>query len=62
MKAEELRIGNIILVNGELQVVCELPLPDNCTKENTEGILLTEEWLLMVGFYIDKNEVAKKKK
>lgn len=50
MKAEDLRLGNLILVNGEIQEVCELPLPENCNDENTEPIPLTEQWLLDLGF------------
>ncbi len=50
MEAKELRIGNNIFVNGELQEVVDLPLPENCTSENTFPIPLTEEWLLKFGF------------
>lgn len=46
MKKTELRIGNHITVHGHLQEVVELPLPENCTEENTKPIPLTEEWLL----------------
>lgn len=50
MKSNELRLGNYILVNNNLQQVVELPLPSNCTEENTEPIPLTEEWLVKIGF------------
>jgi len=46
MEAEELRIGNYIIVNDKIQLVCELPLPSNCTAVNTKPIPLTEEMLL----------------
>jgi len=50
MKQTELRIGNYITVHGCLQEIVELPLPENCTEENTKPIPLTEEWLLRFGF------------
>jgi len=50
MKSSELRIGNLINVNGEIQEVCDIPLPENCTDKNTKPIPLTEEWLLKFGF------------
>jgi hypothetical protein len=50
MKKQELRIGNLIEVNGVIQEVCVIPLPENCTPENTKPIPLTEEWLLRFGF------------
>jgi len=49
MEAEELRIGNYIIVNDKIQLVCELPLPSNCTSVNTKPIPLTEEILLKCG-------------
>ena len=50
MKKQELRIGNLIEVNGVIQEVCVIPLPENCTIENTKPIPLTEDWLLNLGF------------
>jgi len=50
LRSNELRIGNLITVHGHLQEVVELPLPENCTDENTKPIPLTEEWLLKFGF------------
>lgn len=46
MKQTELRLGNYITIHGCLQEIVELPLPENCTDENTKPIPLTEEWLL----------------
>lgn len=53
MKQTELRLGNYITIHGCLQEIVELPLPENCTDENTKPIPLTEEWLLKFGFYAD---------
>ncbi|MBC7524802.1 MAG: hypothetical protein H7239_10220 [Flavobacterium sp.] len=53
MIATELRIGNLITVNNVIQEVCDLPLPENCTDENTKPIPLTEEKLLKFGFKLD---------
>lgn len=50
MKQTELRLGNYITIHGCLQEIVELPLPENCTDENTKPIPLTEEWLLKFGF------------
>ena len=50
MKAKNLRIGNLITIHNCLQEVVELPLPENCTSENTKGIPITEEWLNNFGF------------
>lgn len=55
MQSKDLRIGNFITVNGETQVVCDIPLPENCTIENTIPINLTKEWLLSFGFTGDEN-------
>lgn len=54
IQANELRIGNYVLVNGHLQEVCEIPLPENCTDKNTKPIELTEEILLKCGFEVSK--------
>ena len=40
MKAKNFRIGNLITVHNCLQEIVELPLPENCTEENTKGIYL----------------------
>ena len=40
MEAKNLRIGNLITIHDQLQEIVELPLPENCTKENTKGIYL----------------------
>lgn len=58
MKQTELRLGNYITVHGCLQEIVELPLPENCTEENTNPIPLTEEWLFKFGFeyYPSKRE------
>jgi hypothetical protein len=50
MEAKKFRIGNLILIHDCLQEIVELPLPENCTDENTKGIPLTKEWLLRFGF------------
>jgi len=50
MKAKNLRIGNFITVHNCLQEVVELPLPENCTSENTKGIELDINWLNKFGF------------
>ena len=50
MKTKNFRIGNLILVNDVVQEIVELPLPENCTKDNTKGILLNEDWLFKLGF------------
>jgi hypothetical protein len=50
IKPTELRIGNFILIHDCLQEIVELPLPENCTNENTKGIPLNEEWLESLGF------------
>ncbi len=50
MNTKELRLKNYIKVNGELQEVVELPLPDNCVRKNTKGIQISEKWLLVLGF------------
>jgi len=50
MDAKKLRIGNFITVNNCLQEVVELPLPKNCTSENTKGIELDINWLNKFGF------------
>ena len=50
MEAKIFRIGNFITIHNCLQEIVELPLPENCTNENTKGILLTEEWLNKFGF------------
>jgi hypothetical protein len=50
MKAQELRIGNLIMVENCIQEIVELPLPKNCTQKNTKGITLTEQWIINLGF------------
>lgn len=60
MKANELRIGNIILVHGQLRVIsevsnveavlCEGAIHANLDKGYAEPIPLTEEWLVKFGF------------
>jgi hypothetical protein len=54
MKPQELRIGNYIMVNDVIQQVCELPLPENCTDENTKPIKINKQWLLRFGFTFSK--------
>ena len=71
MKENELRIGNLITVNNEIQEVCDLPLPENCTNENTKPIPLTEEWLEKLSgilkqhsvnnYYIFRNNICLRK-
>ena len=50
MEAKNLRIGNLITIHNCLQEVIELPLPENCTSENTQGIELDIDWLNKFGF------------
>ena len=50
MEAKKFRIGNLILIHGFLQEIIELPLPENCTDKNTQGINLTDEWIDKFGF------------
>jgi hypothetical protein len=50
MKAQELRIGNLIEVENCIQEIVELPLPKNCTEKNTKGIKLTQKWIINLGF------------
>jgi hypothetical protein len=50
MNQQELRLGNAILVNGEIQIVNQLPLPENCNDKNTEGILISYWGLHRLGF------------
>lgn len=40
MKSKNFRIGNLITIHNCLQEIVELPLPENCTEENTKGIYL----------------------
>jgi hypothetical protein len=64
MKANELRLGNLILKNNEIHEISSLffvDLHDGTIRENynnsyiIEPIPLTEEWLLKFGF--KKNEI-----
>jgi hypothetical protein len=50
MNQQELRLGNAILVNGEIQIVTQLPLPENCNNENTKGVPITYKRLRCLGF------------
>ena len=50
MEARNFRIGNFILIHDCLQEIVELPLPENCTDENTKLINLTDEWIDKFGF------------
>ena len=59
MEAKKFRIGNLILIHDCLQEIVELPLPENCTDENTKGIPLTEEWLLKTQCKVNENVLAK---
>jgi hypothetical protein len=59
MNQNELRLGNLILVNGKVQEVIELPLPENCNKKNTKGVPISKNWLINFGFknIIDKSDI-----
>ena len=57
MNQQELRLGNAILVNGEIQIVTQLPLPENCNNENTKGILFDENKLIGCGFQSGSDKI-----
>ena len=68
MKANELRIGNLILKEGEIITVSSFTLYNvERDEEAFEPIVLTEKWLLKLGFewdifyqgYTDGNWVIK---
>jgi hypothetical protein len=59
MKANELRIGNIVFLkskNKEYEITLGYEIDEGCESEDFEPILLTEEWLERFGF----EEVDKK--
>ena len=57
MKAEELRIGNLVLVDGEITIVkgwmIHLIQIEKTSNKKIEPIPLTEEWLIRFGFKKD---------
>lgn len=62
MKANELRIGNLILYSGKIEPVIKIEsdtlvmVNDLYLDEELEYIPLTEEWLLKFGFEKDWSE------
>ncbi len=52
MTVKELRIGNLILINGKQTEIIHLVCDDDYS--HFEPIPLTEEWLVRAGFEFDK--------
>ena len=59
MKANELRIGNLVTFNGKQIIVSwedvQFIMTSDFEKEYHKPIPLTEEWLLKFGFEVDEN-------